>query len=118
MKKLFQNLGYIATVAALLVGASLLAQSNAASTSRQSTGALDSIDTATLALKVQVDDQLQVILYDGATVFTDHGTKIELANLQRGDKLKIDWIQRDNKKIAVRVEVVERTPAMPGGAAS
>ena len=118
MRKILGNFGYLAAIAALLVGASLLAQTPAQPATTQSQGALDYIDASALALHLQIDDHDQTIAYDATTVFMDKGAKIEAAKLQRGDKLKVDWVERDGKKVAVRVEVVERAPGMTGGAIS
>ena len=120
MKKFATNLGYIAAVCTMLAGASLVAQSAApatpsgapatAPTARSSSGMLEAIDTATLSIQLKVENKVETITYESATVFMDHGNKIEAASFDKGDTLKIDWIQRNDKKIAVRVEVVEKAP--------
>ena len=119
MKKFATNLGFVAAVCTMLAGASLFAQSAAPSapsasapstSSRSSSGSLEAIDTATLAIQLKVENKVETITYDSTTVFMDHGNKIEASSFGKGDTLKIDWIQRDNKKVAVRVEVVEKAP--------
>ena len=122
MKKFATNLGYIAAVCAVLVGTSLFAQSAAPATpaapaasapstsSRLSSGSLEAIDTATMAIQLKVQNKVETITYDSTTVFMDHGNKIEASSFAKGDTLKVEWIQRDNKKVAVRVDVVEKAP--------
>ncbi len=114
MSRLTKRLAHVAALAVLVAGASFAAQTPAANAKPPIEGALDMIDVSAKALKLQVDDQLQAVNYETATVFVDHDNKIELTNLQRGDKLKVDWVQRDKQKVAVRVEVVERVPGVPG----
>ena len=120
MKKFATNLGYAAAVCAMLAGASLLAQNAAPSTSsapattaRSSAGSIESVDTATMAIQLKVENKVETITYDSATVFMDHGNKIEASSFDKGDTLRIEWVQRNDKKIAVRVEVVEKAPPTP-----
>jgi hypothetical protein len=109
----WRHLAIAAACGALLVGTTLPAQASSNKGPQQSTGALDYIEPAAHTLHVTVEDQDQPIAYDTTTTFHLHDQQIDLTRLQRGDKLQIDWTARDGKKVAVRVEILERQPGAP-----
>jgi len=96
-------------LAAVALGAGLLLADDASPAAPQATetvGTLVSINAVTRTLALQADEAVQKFLWDASTVVVENDRKIAAANLDKGDRLKIDWKRDGDLRLASRIEVL------------
>jgi len=91
---------------AALLAAVALAAPRRVTEIHHATGVLRSLDAEMRILTVATEGGTESLRAVAATRIFDHGTAVDLRRLVPGQRVEVEWVQRDGARIARRIEVI------------
>jgi len=72
-------------------------------------GTIDAYNAKEGVVDLRIGNTNEKISIDAGTTITEHGKTIQAAELQKGQRVLVDWTAKDGRTVASKVEVLKST---------